>query len=55
MSHKLYVYNTLAMMKETENFISQERVWCILFVHHRQMEGKRKIEAKDSCISDVVN
>lgn len=49
MSQKLYVYSVLAMMKETENFVPQERVWCILFITGK-CKGKEKISKRRWCL-----
>lgn len=40
MSQKLYIYSTLAMMKETE--FRSTRKGLVHSVHYRQMEGKGK-------------
>lgn len=52
MSQKLCVYSMLAVMKETENFVPQERVWCILFITG-QWKGKGK-DKQDTLVPHVL-
>lgn len=53
MSQKLCVYSMLAVMKETENFVPQKRVWCILFITGK-WKGKGK-DKQDTLVSHVLS
>lgn len=52
MSQKLCVYSVLAVMEETENFVPQERVWCILCITGK-WKGKGK-DKQDTHVSHVL-